>query len=39
MTSSTRSIKKARAKANEQEVDVQGARVAQDLLDYVFKGL
>jgi uncharacterized FlaG/YvyC family protein len=35
----TRSIKKARAKANEQEVDVKTIRVAHDLLNYVFKDL
>lgn len=34
-----RSIKRARSKANEQEVDVKTQVVAKDLLAYVFKGL
>lgn len=34
-----RAIKKARAKANEQEVDVQKQRVGKKLLDYIFKPL
>jgi hypothetical protein len=34
-----RSVKRARAKANEQEVDVKAARIGKTLLDYIFQPL
>ena len=35
----SRAVKKARARANEQEVDVKGSKIGQALLDYIFKPL